>query len=81
MRVPVRRPPSLLQVDFRLPGGVDYTAFLRAKRVVTHDERKVEKACVSAVFDVRFHDRHDPLKESPGDSGGIGAGAWPPPLT
>src|SRR5690606_24568033 len=43
-RVPVHSLAGLLQVDFRLPGATDYTAFLRATRFLTRDEREVEKA-------------------------------------
>jgi serine/threonine-protein kinase HipA len=59
MRVPVHSLAGLLQVDFRLPGSTDYTAFLRATRLLTRDEREVEKAYVRAVFNVLFHNRDD----------------------
>jgi serine/threonine-protein kinase HipA len=46
-------------VDFRLPGCTDYTAFLRATRLLTRDEREVQKAYARAVFNVLFHNRDD----------------------
>ncbi|HEU0230861.1 MAG TPA: type II toxin-antitoxin system HipA family toxin [Burkholderiaceae bacterium] len=59
LRVPLHSLAGLLQVDFRLPGATDYTAFLRATRLMTHDEREVEKAYARAVFNVLFHNRDD----------------------
>lgn len=59
LRVPVHSLAGLLQVDFRLPGSTDYTAFLRATRLLTRDEREVEKAYARAVFNVLFHNRDD----------------------
>ena len=58
-RVPMHSLAGLLQVDFRLPGATDYTAFLRATRFLTRDEREVEKAYGRAVFNVLFHNRDD----------------------
>lgn len=59
LRVPLHSLAGLLQVDFRLPGATDYTAFLRATRLLTRDEREVEKAYARAVFNVLFHNRDD----------------------
>jgi serine/threonine-protein kinase HipA len=59
LRVPVHSLAGLLQVDFRLPGATDYTAFLRATRFLTRDEREVENAYARAVFNVLFHNRDD----------------------
>ena len=59
LRIPVHSLAGLLQVDFRLPGATDYTAFLRATRLLTRDEREVEKAYARAVFNVLFHNRDD----------------------
>jgi len=59
LRVPVHSLAGLLQVDFRLPGCADYTALLRATRLLTRDEREVEKAYARAVFNVLFHNRDD----------------------
>lgn len=59
LRVPLHSLAGLLQVDFRLPGSADYTALLRATRLLTRDEREVEKAYARAVFNVVFHNRDD----------------------
>lgn len=59
LRVPVHSLAGLLHVDFRLPGSTDYTAFLRATRLLTRDEREVHKAYARAVFNVLFHNRDD----------------------
>lgn len=59
LRVPVHSLAGLLQVDFRLPGATDYTAFLRATRLLTRDEREVRQAYARAVFNVLFHNRDD----------------------
>lgn len=58
-RVPVHSLAGLLQVDFRLPGATDYTTFLRATRLLTRDQREVDKAYARAVFNVLFHNRDD----------------------
>lgn len=59
LRVPVLSLAGLLQVDFRMPGSADYTAFLQATRLLTRDEREVEKAYARAVFNVLFHNLDD----------------------
>lgn len=59
LRVPIHSLAGLLQADFRLPGATDYTAFLRATRFLTRDEREVENAYARAVFNVLFHNRDD----------------------
>lgn len=59
LRVPVHTLAGLLHANFRLPGSVDYTTFLRATRFLTHDEREVQKAFERAVFNVVFHNRDD----------------------
>ncbi len=59
LRVPIHSLAGLLQVDFRLPSACDYTTFLRATRLLTRDEREVEKAYARAVFNVLFHNRDD----------------------
>jgi serine/threonine-protein kinase HipA len=59
LRVPMHSLAGLLQVDYRLPGAVDYTTFLRATRLLSRDEREVEKAYARAVFNVLFHNRDD----------------------
>jgi serine/threonine-protein kinase HipA len=59
LRVPTHSLAGLLHADFRLPGAVDYTTFLRATRFLTGDEREVNKAYERAVFNVLFHNRDD----------------------
>jgi len=59
LRAPIHSLAALLQVDFRLPGCTDYTTFLRATRLLTRDEREVQKAYARAVFNVLFHNRDD----------------------
>lgn len=58
-RVPLHSLAGLLHVDFRAPGSTDYTAFLRATRMLTRDAREVEQAYAQAVFNVLFHNRDD----------------------
>ena len=50
---------GLMHADFRVPGSVDYTGFLRATRFLTRDENEVQKAFARAVFNVLFHNRDD----------------------
>ena len=42
-----------------MPGSTDYTTLLRATRLLTRDEREVEKAYARAVFNVLFHNQDD----------------------
>ena len=58
-RVPLLSLAGLLHVDFRTPASCDYTALLRATRLLTRDEREVHKAFARAVFNVIFHNRDD----------------------
>jgi len=58
-RVPVHSLAGFLHADFRIPSAVDYTTFLRATRMITRDEREVQKAFERAVFNVLFHNRDD----------------------
>lgn len=58
-RVPIHSLAGLLHADFRVPSAVDYTTFLRATRMITRDEREVQKAFERAVFNVLFHNRDD----------------------
>lgn len=62
MRVPIHSLAGFLQADFRIPSSVDYTTFLRATRMITRDEREVQKAFERAVFNVLFHNRDDHAK-------------------
>ena len=58
-RVPVHTLAGALRADFRQPGAVDYTTFLRATRLFTQDQREVQRAFERAVFNVVFHNRDD----------------------
>ena len=49
---------GLLQVDFRMPGSTDYD-LAAGHRLLTRDEREVEKAYARAVFNVLFHNQDD----------------------
>ena len=60
-RVPIHSLAGFLHADFRLP-SVDYTTFLRATRMLTRDEREVQKAFARAVFNVVFNNRDDHAK-------------------
>ncbi len=62
LRVPVHTLAGALHANFRLPSAVDYTTFLRATRLFTHDEREVKKAFERAVFNVVFSNRDDHSK-------------------
>jgi serine/threonine-protein kinase HipA len=59
MRIPTHTLAGLLHADFRQPGTVDYTTFLRATRFLTKDEREVQKAYERTVFNVLFNNRDD----------------------
>lgn len=59
LRVPVHSLAGLLHADFRIPSAVDYTTLLRATRLITQDEREVQKAFERAVFNVLTHNRDD----------------------
>ena len=58
-RVPIHSLAGFLHADFRIPSAVDYTTFLRATRMITREEREVQKAFERAVFHVLFHNRDD----------------------
>lgn len=59
VRVPVHTLAGLMHADFRIPGSLDYTTFLRATRFLTKDVREVRKAYERTVFNVLFHNRDD----------------------
>jgi serine/threonine-protein kinase HipA len=61
-RIPVHSLAGLLHANFRVPSSVDYVTFLRATRMLTRDEREVEKAFARAVFNILFHNRDDHCK-------------------
>jgi len=58
-RVPLHSLAGAMHADFRLPGAVDATTFLRATRLFTRDEREVRKAFERVAFNVLFHNRDD----------------------
>ena len=58
-RAPVHSLAGALHADFRSPGAVDATTFLRATRAFTRDEREVCKAFEGVAFNVLFHNRDD----------------------
>lgn len=59
LRVPIHSLAGLLHSDFRQPGSVDYLGLLRATRLLTRDEREVQKAFARAVFNALLHNRDD----------------------
>lgn len=61
-RVPVHTLAGALNADFRLPGAVDCTTWLRVVRLFTRDEREVQTAYEQALFNVLFHNRDDHAK-------------------
>jgi len=61
-RVPIHSLAGLLNIDYSVPGSIDYNGFLRATRWVTKDEREVIKAYRRAVFNVIMHNRDDHAK-------------------
>lgn len=61
-RVPVHTLAGALHAEFRLPGAVDYTTWLRVVRLFTRDEREVAKAFERALFNVLFNNRDDHAK-------------------
>lgn len=61
VRVPIHSLAGLVHADFRVP-AIDYTTFLRATRMLTRDEREVQKAFARAVFNVICHNRDDHAK-------------------
>ena len=71
---------GLLHIDFRLPGAADYTTFLRATRLLTRDEREVEKPMIGRLA-MLFHNRDDHPKIWLGVLAATDTGAWRPHLT
>ena len=61
-RVPVHTLAGALHADFRLPGAVDCTTWLRVARMFTRDEREVHKAFERVLFNVLFNNRDDHAK-------------------
>lgn len=59
MRVPMQSLAAFTGADFRTPGTLDYTGFLRATAVCTNDVREKALAFERAVFNVVFNNRDD----------------------
>lgn len=59
MRVPMQSLAAFTSADFRTPGALDYTGFLRATQLCTNDIREKEKAFKRALFNVVFNNRDD----------------------
>lgn len=59
MRVPMQSLAAFTGANFRTPGALDYTNFLRATQLCTNDVREKAKAFERAVFNVAFHNRDD----------------------
>ena len=81
MRVPVHSLAGLLQVDFRMPGSTDYTTLLRATRLLTRDEREVERPMRVPSSTCCFTTRTIIRRTLHGVSGRIGVGDWRPHST
>ena len=60
-KVPLHTAAGALNANFRQP-SVDYISFLRLTRMMTKDQREVEKAYLQCVFNVVFHNRDDHAK-------------------
>lgn len=59
MRVPMQSLAAFTGVDFRIPGSLDYTNFLRATQLCTNDMREKAIAFRRVVFNVVFNNRDD----------------------
>lgn len=62
LRVPVHSLAGLLQVDFRMPGQISYSEWLKATRRITGSDAEVRRAYVWMLFNVVFHNRDDHAK-------------------
>lgn len=60
-KVPLHTAAGALNSNFRLP-SVDYISLLRLTRLMTKDQREVEKAFLQCVFNVTFNNRDDHAK-------------------
>lgn len=58
-RVPTHTVAGALHANYRIPSSVDYLSFLRLTRLMTKDEREVQKAFLQCVFNVVFNNRDD----------------------
>ncbi|MCY0387038.1 type II toxin-antitoxin system HipA family toxin [Robbsia sp. Bb-Pol-6] len=61
-RVPMQSLAAFTGADFRMPGTLDYTVFLRATQMCTNDMREKAVAFERAVFNVVFNNRDDHAK-------------------
>lgn len=59
MRVPMQSLAAFTGADFRTPGSLDYTNFLRATQLCTNDMREKAIAFRRAAFNVVFNNRDD----------------------
>lgn len=62
MRVPMLTVAGAMDIDFRVPGLLDYNNLLRITRAVTRDEREVNIMFERCVFNVVFNNRDDHAK-------------------
>ena len=60
-KVPLHTAAGALNSNFRIP-SVDYISLLRLTRLMTKDQREVEKAFLQCVFNVVFNNRDDHAK-------------------
>ena len=60
-KVPLHTAAGALNSNFRLP-SVDYLSLLRLTRLMTKDQREVEKAFLQCAFNVTFNNRDDHAK-------------------
>lgn len=60
-RIPLHTAAGALNSNFRIP-SVDYLSLLRLTRLMTKDQREVEKAFLQCVFNVVFNNRDDHAK-------------------
>lgn len=59
MRVPMQSLAAFTGANFRAPGVLDYTQFLRATQLCTNDVREKARAFERVVFNVAFNNRDD----------------------
>jgi len=59
MRIPMQSLAAFTGADFRVPGSLDYTQFLRATQLCTNDVRQKAAAFARVVFNVVFNNRDD----------------------
>lgn len=59
VRVPMQSLAALTGADYRVPGALDYTSFLRATHLCTNDIRQKALAFERVVFNVIFNNRDD----------------------